>query len=228
MEQTNKELLAKAKERFKSETALDPWVKSFRKKLKNGTATMTDVEAYAVRISRYASTATSAVLGEGVDWATTNKIMTPILKDINSMVTEANASVIKAARKAKKIGLAPVKPRFNGKDGDSVLARVSSVSAKGGEEAVIDKAIKQASEWFALASQGESLRMNAKQEYDAGLAPKLKRLEADKCCPWCASMAGEYDYKDAPTGIYRRHANCRCSIIYEPSRGRHEAVDKGK
>lgn len=228
MEQTNKELLAKAKERFKSETALDPWVKSFRKKLKNGTATMTDVEAYAVRISRYASTATSAVLGEGVDWAIANEIMTPILKGVNSMVVEANASVIKTARKTKKIGLTPVKPKFNAKDGDSVLTRVTSVSAKGAEKEAIDKAIKQASEWFALASQGESTRANAKQEYDAGLSPKLKRLEAGKCCQWCASMAGEYNYKDAPTGIYRRHANCRCSIIYEPSRGRREAVDKGK
>ncbi|WP_295077324.1 DUF6883 domain-containing protein [Ruminococcus sp.] len=35
------------------------------------------------------------------------------------------------------------------------------------------------------------------------------------CCQWCSDVAGKYEIKDQPQGIFRRHDNCDCTIIYD-------------
>ncbi len=60
---------------------------------------------------------------------------------------------------------------------------------------------------------------NADFHYNAGLRPKIIRTAVGKTCKWCQSMAGVYDYsKVSNTGnnVFRRHANCDCTVVYDP------------
>ena len=36
-----------------------------------------------------------------------------------------------------------------------------------------------------------------------------------KCCDWCTEVAGKYRFGEQPDGIFRRHDNCDCTIIYD-------------
>ncbi|MBO4861480.1 MAG: hypothetical protein J5535_01100, partial [Firmicutes bacterium] len=65
---------------------------------------------------------------------------------------------------------------------------------------------------------------NADFHYKTGLSPKIVRTAEAKCCDWCASLEGEYDYPLEDTEVYRRHDNCRCIVEYKPGDGRKQDV----
>ena len=48
------------------------------------------------------------------------------------------------------------------------------------------------------------------------------------CCQWCSDVAGKYEMKDQPQGIFRRHDNCDCTIIYDGQVLRGQTGAEGK
>ena len=48
------------------------------------------------------------------------------------------------------------------------------------------------------------------------------------CCQWCSDVAGKYEIKDQPQGIFRRHDNCDCTIIYDGQVLRGQTGAEGK
>lgn len=72
-----------------------------------------------------------------------------------------------------------------------------------------------------------SVRKNADTQYKAGLKPKIIRTAVGKTCKWCQSVAGTYDYREVSNkgnDVFRRHANCDCLVIYQPSKGSYQDV----
>ena len=71
----------------------------------------------------------------------------------------------------------------------------------------------------ALSIVDEGARVNAGLHYNMGYKPVIVRRASFGCCPWCRGLAGTYDYedvKDTGNDVFRRHANCRCTVIYDP------------
>lgn len=64
-----------------------------------------------------------------------------------------------------------------------------------------------------------TIQANADFHAKAGLSPKIIRKADRKCCKWCQALAGEFDYSNLPDDIYRRHENCRCTVLYDPADG---------
>lgn len=58
-------------------------------------------------------------------------------------------------------------------------------------------------------------RENARLSASAGLRATITREEVTKCCEWCHSIAGSYEYGQEPRDIYRRHDNCKCAVIFK-------------
>lgn len=80
----------------------------------------------------------------------------------------------------------------------------------------------------ALSIVDEGARVNAGLHYNMGYKPVIVRRASFGCCPWCRGLAGTYDYedvKDTGNDVFRRHANCRCQVIYDPSNGNGEVQD---
>lgn len=72
----------------------------------------------------------------------------------------------------------------------------------------------------------ESVKKNAKYDYDLGLSAKIVRTTNGKCCKWCNKLAGTYDYDKAPADVYRRHNNCDCIVEYVVGKRRQNAHTK--
>jgi hypothetical protein len=69
----------------------------------------------------------------------------------------------------------------------------------------------------ALSIVDEGARVNAELHYNMGHKPVIVRRASFKCCDWCSRLAGIREY--SPTmnrDIFRRHQNCRCTVIYDP------------
>ena len=61
-----------------------------------------------------------------------------------------------------------------------------------------------------------------------GYKPVIVRRASFGCCKWCRGLAGVYNYdevKDKGNDVFRRHANCRCQVIYDPSNGSKKVQD---
>lgn len=56
---------------------------------------------------------------------------------------------------------------------------------------------------------------NSQFRSDAGLSCYITRTAYGKCCDWCNSLVGRYEYGTEPKDVYRRHDNCHCKTIYE-------------
>lgn len=59
----------------------------------------------------------------------------------------------------------------------------------------------------------EYIEKNAEFRANSGLQTKIIRSTNGKCCKWCTSLAGIYDYP-APEEVYQRHDNCDCKVTY--------------
>lgn len=64
----------------------------------------------------------------------------------------------------------------------------------------------------------ETVKANVEFQNSLGLDARIIRTAFSGCCDWCASLAGEYDYKTAPEDVYRRHRGCCCLVEYVPIR----------
>lgn len=77
---------------------------------------------------------------------------------------------------------------------------------------------------FTQSIVDDSIKKNAEFHAKAGLQPKIVRKTAGRCCKWCQSLAGSYNYPDVPKDVYRRHQNCRCTVDYKPGDGKKKNI----
>jgi hypothetical protein len=68
------------------------------------------------------------------------------------------------------------------------------------------------------------VRANAEFRSRAGYDAQIVRTGGAKCCDWCASVEGTFSVRDAPAGIWGRHDNCKCSIVYQTRGGRYQTL----
>lgn len=74
----------------------------------------------------------------------------------------------------------------------------------------------------ALSIVDEGARVNADLHYNMNRKPVIVRRASFGCCKWCRGLAGVYNYEDVKNkgnDVFRRHANCRCQVIYDPRNG---------
>lgn len=71
---------------------------------------------------------------------------------------------------------------------------------------------------------GETIKANVEFHGRAGLRAKIVRTATGKCCEWCQSIAGTYEYPTISNEVYRKHENCRCQVTYIPEKGPRQDV----
>lgn len=58
------------------------------------------------------------------------------------------------------------------------------------------------------------VEVNVNFRSKSGMKTQIVRREVKNCCAWCKSLAGVYDYDNAPREIYMRHDNCSCLVTF--------------
>lgn len=208
-------------DKFRRKAAADPLLRSVRRKAEAGTADFHDTARYSERAAE--------ILGETLS---ADILSTPhgeragaceaLLHEQYADTCELLCDVQEALDAETGLYIAPQVPEYPEE-------RVEQVAQSLEDETVPDETIERrarsAPENVAKAFHDAYMRENAKFRSAAGVKCQIVR-EGNGCCPWCAQVAGKYEYGDEPDDVYRRHDNCTCTVIFENGKQRQDVWSK--
>lgn len=202
----------------------DSIIERLVEKINDGRATYADVERLASRTGTITGTLISDRLSElAVDGTVTEdqarEVLMSLTESNHRLVSNAAAEVQESLNRRAGLGLKAIRPEFNR---DRVEGLITEVVGKEDVAAFRNTLIQQV-ENVSMAAVDDSVKVNAKAHYNAGLSPKIVRVTDGKCCDWCSKLAGVYEYGEVNyTGsrVFRRHVNCGCQVLYDPGDGK--------
>lgn len=150
-----------------------------------------------------------------------DRVVRPMLKGNYDLIADVAEQAQKSLNKAAGINLAAKRADMNESRVQGLVDKVSSYDDYTQAAWVLNEPVVN----FSQSVVDDFVRENIEFQYNAGFQPKIKRTLAANCCEWCQGIAGEYNYPTGvPDGIYRRHRFCRCTVTYEPSKGKYQGV----
>ena len=191
-------------------------------KVKKGTATYAEAQEYAIEVSRligvaYEKHVSSATLPDGKMYYNIASRLIPETLDENyKLVSQYAAEVQAKLNQDAGIGL---KVRAADLEQDRIDGLVELASNADQYDDVAEQ-ILSAFENFSQHIVDSTIQKNADFHYRSGLTPKIIRKAERKCCKWCRGLAGVHDYPAVDPDVYRRHENCRCTVLYDPADGK--------
>lgn len=188
--------------------AADPSLRAVVKRIKNGTATLTDSAEYARVLSHILGREVSANVLDLDDRAgVVTQLLHDCYEDVNSIYAQTQTLLDEQAG----IHIRPQQPDFPAERVDQFTHSLIDPTVA---ESVIKRRARAGCETIAKSYHDDCIKKNAQFRHDAGLKCYIVRI-GTKCCDWCSEVAGKYEFGDQPDGIFRRHDNCDCTIIYD-------------
>ncbi|HHT7713018.1 TPA: hypothetical protein ACT2FP_000083 [Streptococcus suis] len=219
-------LLKEVQDKFEVAYGKSDIISSAFVKLKNKKATYATANDFALEVGDILAEALSlSVTGDKLPdgkmyYNIANRLLADTLGRNFELVSGYAGQVQKNLNKSAEIGLQVQVPEINQDRIDGLVNRLAS-------EAVFDDVVWLLQEPIVNFTQSivdDSIKVNAEFHEKAGLRPKIVRTSVDKCCKWCQSIAGSYDYPNVPHDVYRRHQNCRCTVNFKPGDGRRQNI----
>lgn len=188
--------------------AADPSLRAVVKRIKNGTATLTDSAEYARVLSHILGREVSANI---FDLDDREGIVSQLLRDCYGDVNSIYAQTQTLLDEQAGIHIRPQQPDFPAERVDQFTHSLIDPTVA---ESVIKRRARAGCETITKSYHDDCIKKNAQFRHDAGLKCYIVRI-GTKCCEWCSDVAGKYEFGDQPDGIFRRHDNCDCTIIYD-------------
>lgn len=207
-------------------------VKRVQGMITSGTATYAEANEYAVEAGNLLAEVLKAhisgdILPDGrMYYNIAQRILQPTMSGNYELVATAAQQVQTSLNHAAGLGLKGLKADLNQDRIDGIVNRLAS-------EETYDKVAWLLDDPIVTASQSivdDTVHKNAEFQSNAGLSPKIVRKAEPNCCKWCSNLDGEYDYGEVRSGsdVFRRHANCRCTVEFEPGSGKRQNVNTKK
>ncbi len=196
-------------------------IQGLLKKIQQGTATYAEAQEYSLEVSRligkaYEKHISSASLPDGRMYYNIASRLIPSTLDENyRLVSDYATKAQQALNQKAGIGLKAQTAPQNEDRVNGLVNAVSNAEWYDDVSGLLLRAIENISQNIV----DRTVQANADFHAKAGLSPKIIRKAERKCCKWCQSLAGEFDYDNLPDDIYRRHENCRCTVLYDPADG---------
>ena len=186
----------------------DPEFRTIMKRITEGRATFIDTARYSQVLSH--------ILGSEVPKAILNvddreAVVSHLLHDSYEDINDVFGRVQKNVDKSKGLDLKPQRGEY---PGERVEQFVHSLVDPTVEDSVIKRRARAGTETITKSFHDDTIKANAEFHEEAGLKCYIERIGVD-CCQWCSDVAGKYEMKDQPQGIFRRHDNCDCTVIYD-------------
>lgn len=188
--------------------AADPSLRAVVKRIKDGTATLTDSAEYARVLSHILGREVSANI---FDLDDREGIVTQLLRDCYGDVNSIYEKTQTLLDEQAGIHIRPQQPDFPAERVDQFTHSLIDPTVA---ESVIKRRARAGCETITKSFHDDCVKKNAQFRHDAGLKCYIVRI-GTKCCEWCSEVAGKYEFGDQPDGIFRRHDNCDCTIIYD-------------
>ena len=202
----------------------DREVKDIYKKVRKGTATFKEMKRFseragAILVEALKATFSADKLPDGKLYQNiAEKVITPMLEQNHLLINEVCGYVADDLNKAARIGTKAVTAVFNADKAETV----AQIAANCGEVVPGNKAA-QLVENATMSMVDDFIQANLEFQKKLGLVPQIQRIyhKGKKHCEFCASLqyTGEYKGPGMPAEIFRRHRDCRCTLIYIPQKG---------
>lgn len=149
-----------------------------------------------------------------------DRVVRPMLNVNYDLIAEVAEQTQWSLNRAAGINLGVKRPKVNADRVQGLVDKVSSYYDYTQAAWVLDEPVVN----FSQSVVDDFIRENVEFQYGAGFKPRITRTLAYNCCEWCRGIAGDYEYPRVPDDFYRRHERCRCTIIYEPSKGKYQGA----
>lgn len=226
MEDIAPDLLEKIKSDFQKQFENDKTIADLAKKLEAGTAKHMEAYSYAGRVGTiltevYQRNLSTDTLPDGKLWYNiANRVITPTMQNNYDIIEKYVSDVQANLNRATGIGIKPIKPKLNTDRIKGIVKKVSNADTYDDVSWVMNEPVKN----FSQSIVDDSIKENVEFHGKSGMQPKIIRRSSGKCCEWCNSIAGIYQYPNVPKDVYRRHERCDCIIEYDPGNGKYQNV----
>lgn len=202
----------------------DREVKEIYKKVRKGTATFKEMKRFSERagtilVESLKATFSADKLPDGKLYQNiAEKVITPMLEQNHGLINEVCGYVADDLNKAARIGTKAVTAVFNADKAETVAQIAANCGGiKPGNKAA------QLVENATMSMVDDFIQANLEFQKKLGLVPQIQRIYhgGKNRCEFCASLqyTGEYNGPSMPSEIFRRHRDCRCTLIYKPQKG---------
>lgn len=199
----------------------DPEFRTIMKRVTAGRATFIDTSRYSEVIAHALGQELSKYVLELTDReAITKQLLHDNYEDINDVFGRVQRDI------DKKKGLT-LKPQQAPFPEERVEQYAHALLDPTVEDNVIKRRARAGSETITKSFHDDCIEKNAEFHEEAGLKCYIIRMGTN-CCQWCSDVAGKYEMKNQPEGIFRRHDNCDCTIIYDGQVLRGQTGNNGK
>lgn len=219
-------LLEEVQDNFEQEFGKSEVVVKALKTLEAKKATYANANDFAIEVGEILSKAlTTSVTADKLPdgkmyYNIAKRLLEPVLQQNHELVADYSSKVQTVLNESAKISLAAQPVELNQDRIDGFIERFSREDKFDDVKWLLGDPIVN----FTQSIVDDSIKKNAEFHAKAGLQPKIVRKTAGRCCKWCQSLAGSYNYPDVPKDVYRRHQNCRCTVDYKPGDGKKKNI----
>ena len=219
-------LLEEVQDNFGQEFGKSEVVVKALKTLEAKKATYANANDFAIEVGEILSKAlTTSVTADKLPdgkmyYNIAKRLLEPVLQQNHELVADYSSKVQTILNEKAKISIAAQPVVLNQDRINGFIERFSREDKFDDVKWLLGEPIVN----FTQSIVDDSIKKNAEFHAKAGLQPKIFRKTAGRCCKWCQSLAGSYNYPDVPKDVYRRHQNCRCTVDYKPGDGKKKNI----
>ncbi len=220
------ELLAQIQQDFNQAYKNDTKIQQLADKISSGKADYADAQEFAQRTGELMAAAlqkniTADKLPNGqMYYNIADRILGTMLKTDYGIVAKKAAEVQQHLNENAGLGLKAQAADYDEENAKSIIDKVSASE----DFNTVSYMLNAPVETFSMKVVDDTIKKNADFHYKAGLKPRIVRSAETKCCDWCASLDGTYEYPGVPKEVFARHNNCRCTVNYDPRDGKVQNV----
>jgi len=211
---------------FKDKNSKSKVLKKDIELLKNEKATYKEVNDLAIEVGQNLSQSINEFVtaeslpNEKMYFNISNRLMNHILKNNYDIVTGYASDVQNQLNQAANLHLKAQVPDFNQEKVKGLVERLTAAENFDDIRWILNEPLVT----FTQSIVDDSIQKNVEFQSKVGLKPKITRTVIGKPCDWCKSLAGTYEYSEAPNEVFHRHERCRCIVDYHPGDGRRQDV----
>ena len=185
------------------------------RRILDGRGTLSDVSRLATEcgqeLSEIIAKHITPELQSKMTYDIAREVLGTTLRDNYDLINIAAQTVQEDADKSQDIRIEPRKAPFPETRVDHIAySVVDTTAAEKTLRRRLDSPVRNVTDSFYT----DYVEENAKFRSDAGLKSVVIRETSGKCCEWCSSIAGRYEYPGVPAEIWGFHDNCTCSVTY--------------
>lgn len=143
-----------------------------------------------------------------------DKTVRPVLEAGYDRIAKAAADIQTSLNASAGFGMKGIAPDVPDDRIHGIIQALADAETPECVAQLMDEPVKT----LSLSAVDETIKENVDFHARSGLHPRVVRIAGSGCCPWCAALAGSWEYPP-PQDVYRRHQRCRCVVEYDPGNG---------